>query len=180
MLNVGYFKFGDTRNNILKNEYSNGNAWFIKNIILTNSPLEEINTLHNFNSKNDVIIDQSKFDVSNIKKTYSRGGNINIIEYSPNKIIYNASNTSDGFVVFSEIYYPHGWKLLVNGEEREILRVNYVLRGLELEKGNHKIEMVFSPSPYQIGNKIILASNYIILLLSIAIFFIEIKKKYKT
>ena len=40
--------------------------------------------------------------------------------------------------------------------------------------------MVFSPSPYKIGNKIILASNYIILLLSIAIFFIEIKKKYKT
>ena len=176
MLNIGYFKFGDTRNNILKNEYSNGNAWFVKNIILTNSPLEEINTLHNFNSKNDAIIDQSKFDVGNIKKTYSQGGNINVIEYSPNKITYNASNTSDGFVVFSEIYYPHGWKLLVNGEEREILRVNYVLRGLELEKGNHKIEMVFSPSPYKVGNNIILASNYILLILLILVMFSEIRK----
>ena len=176
MLNVGYFKFGDTRNNTLKNDYSNGNAWFVKNIILTNSPLEEINTLHNFNSKNDVIIDRSKFDVSNIKKTYSQGGNINVIEYNPNKIIYNASNTSDGFVVFSEIYYPHGWKLLVNGEEREILRVNYVLRGLELEKGNHNIEMVFSPSPYKVGNNIILASNYILLILLILVIFSEIRK----
>ena len=176
MLNVGYFKFGDTRNNILKNENSNGNAWFVKNIILTNSPLEEINRLHNFNSKNDAIIDRSQFDVSNIQKSYSQDGNINVIEYNPNKIIYDVSNTSDAFIVFSEIYYPHGWKVYVNGEERKILRVNYVLRGLQLNKGNHKIEMVFNPSPYKIGNNIILASNYILLILLVICVFSEIKK----
>ena len=176
MLNVGYFKFGDTRNNILKNENSNGNAWFVKNIILTNSPLEEINRLHNFNSKNDAIIDRSQFDVSNIQKSYSQDGNINVIEYNPNKIIYDVSNTSDAFIVFSEIYYPHGWKVYVNGEERKILRVNYVLRGLQLNKGNHKIEMVFNPSSYKIGNNIILASNYILLILLVICVFSEIKK----
>tara|TARA_Y100001958_G_C21240597_1_gene568161 strand:- start:1928 stop:3754 length:1827 start_codon:yes stop_codon:yes gene_type:complete len=176
MLNVGYFKFGDTRNNILKNENSNGNAWFVKNIILTNSPLEEINRLHNFNSKNDAIIDRSQFDVNNIQKSYSQDGNINVIEYKPNKIIYDVSNTSDAFIVFSEIYYPHGWKVYVNGEERKILRVNYVLRGLQLNKGNHKIEMVFNPSPYKIGNNIILASNYILLILLVICVFSEIKK----
>ena len=176
MLNVGYFKFGDTRNNILKNENSNGNAWFVKNIILTNSPLEEINRLHNFNSKNDAIIDRSQFDVNNIQKSYSQDGNINVIEYNPNKIIYDVSNTSDAFIVFSEIYYPHGWKVYVNGEERKILRVNYVLRGLQLNKGNHKIEMVFNPSPYKIGNNIILASNYILLILLVICVFSEIKK----
>lgn len=176
MLNVGYFKFGDTRNSILKNENSNGNAWFVKNIILTNSPLEEINTLHNFNSKDDAIIDQSQFDVSNIKESYSQGGSINIIEYNPNKIIYKVSNTSEAFMVFSEIYYPHGWKAYVNGEEKEILRVNYLLRGLQLNSGNNEIEMIFNPSPYKIGNNIILASNYILLILLILYIFSEIKK----
>ena len=38
---------------------------------------------------------------------------------------------------FSEIYYPYGWKLLVNGEKRDLMRVNYVLRGLELKKGDN-------------------------------------------
>lgn len=176
MLNVGFFKFGETRNSILKNENSNGNAWFIKNIILTNSPLEEINTLHNFNSKNDAIIDQSQFNVSNIKNSYSQDGFINVIEYNPNKIIYDVSNTSDAFIVFSEIYYPHGWKIFVNGEEREILRVNYVLRGLQLNKGNHKIEMIFNPSPFKFGNNIVLASNYILLIILVFFIFSEIKK----
>jgi uncharacterized membrane protein YfhO len=176
MLNVGFFKFGETRNSILKNENSNGNAWFIKNIILTNSPLEEINTLHNFNSKNDAIIDQSQFNVSNIKNSYSQDGFINVIEYNPNKITYDVSNTSDAFIVFSEIYYPHGWKIFVNGEEREILRVNYVLRGLQLNKGNHKIEMIFNPSPFKFGNNIVLASNYILLILLVFFIFSEIKK----
>ena len=176
MLNVGFFKFGETRNSILKNENSNGNAWFIKNIILTNSPLEEINTLHNFNSKNDAIIDQSQFNVSNIKNSYSQDGFINVIEYNPNKITYDVSSTSDAFIVFSEIYYPHGWKIFVNGEEREILRVNYVLRGLQLNKGNHKIEMIFNPSPFKFGNNIVLASNYILLILLVFFIFSEIKK----
>ncbi len=54
--------------------------------------------------------------------------------------------------------------------------LNYVLRGLELEKGNHKIEMVFSPSPYKVGNNIILASNYILLILIMLVIFSEIRK----
>ena len=179
MLNVGYFKFGDERNNVIENKYSNGKAWFIKNLIPTNSALEELNTLFNFNSKNQAIIDQEKFKIDNTEKSYSQEGTIKLIEYSPNKIVYDIYNSSDAFIVFSEIYYPYGWEVKVNNENQSLLRVNYILRGLELNKGKSIIEMKFNPSPYKIGNKIILASNYILLLLFIAILFIEIKKKYK-
>ena len=179
MLNVGYFKFGDERNNVIKNDYSNGKAWFIKNLIPVTSAIDELNTLFKFNSKNEAIIDINKFKINNIDELYSQEGSINVIEHNPNKIIYNVSNPSKSFIVFSEIYYPYGWEVKVNGEKIDLMRVNYVLRGLELKKGDNIIEMRFNPSPYSIGNKVVIASNFILLLLSISILFLEVRTKFK-
>ena len=81
--------------------------------------------------------------------------------------------------MFSEIYYAHGWKVLIDGKESKLIRVNYTLRGLELSPGNHTIEMKFMPNAYIIGDKVILASNYILLFLLIIVIFIEIKKNRK-
>ena len=85
-------------------------------------------------------------------------------------------NSSTSFIVFSEIYYPKGWKRSINGNNKEILRVNYVLRGAQLETGENIIEMTFNPSSYSIGNTIIIISSIILLLLSILFIFIETKK----
>ena len=81
--------------------------------------------------------------------------------------------------MFSEIYYPYGWEVKVNGEKIDLMRVNYVLRGLELKKGDNIIEMRFNPLPYSIGNKVVIASNFILLLLSISILFLEVRTKFK-
>ena len=45
MLNTGFFKFGDNKNNVVINNFSNGSAWFIKKIIPVKTPIDEINTL---------------------------------------------------------------------------------------------------------------------------------------
>ena len=60
--------------------------------------------------------------------------------------------------------------------DKEILRVNYVLRGTQLEAGENIIELTFSPNSYSIGNTIILISSIILLLLIIVFIFIETKK----
>ncbi len=179
MLNVGYFKFGENKNNVVKNTFSKGKSWFVNNIIKVNSPLDEINNLNNFDSKNDAILDISNFKLEKNDTNYSQDGSIKVLEYSPNKIIYETQNSSDAFIVFSEIFYPHGWEVYINNEKGKLLRVNYILRGLELGKGINKIEMTFKPAAYTTGNKIILGSNIIILLLLVFISIAEIKKYLK-
>lgn len=70
-------------------------------------------------------------------------GTVLMESYAPNHLTYKVNTKGTQLVVFSEIYYKDGWKAFVDGKEQEILKVNYLLRGLELESGNHKVEFKF-------------------------------------
>ena len=176
MLNVGFIQFGDKKNNVVKNNYSNGNAWFINKILEVNSAEEEMELMSSINSKREAIVDISRFELGN-NREYNIDGKISVVEHSPKRLLYKSSNSFDGFIVFSEIYYPDGWKVYVNDVEKKLVRTNYILRGIEVDKGENTIEMVFNPNSYIIGDKIIKASNYILLLLIIICCIIEFRKK---
>ena len=66
-------------------------------------------------------------------------------EYKPNALTYSANVANDRVAVFSEIYYPDGWHLMVDGEEVPLGRVNYVLRAAIIPAGEHMITMTFLP-----------------------------------
>ena len=102
--------------------------WYENNSKLNkvNSPIEELNLLKTINTKNEAIIDVSKFDNFSYNDTYSKDGKIEILEYLPNKMKLKTYNNSISFIVFSEINNPKGWNLSINGNNKEILRVNYV------------------------------------------------------
>ena len=176
MLNTGYIKFNDLSTGVVKNNYSNGNAWFISDLKKVQSPNEELELLKTLNTKKQAVIDVSYFKKFISDDSYSINGSIEIIEYLPNKMKYKSNNTNNSFIVFSEIFYPEGWDLFINGEKKEILRVNYLLRGINLEPGENIIEMNFNPNSYKIGNQRILVSSLILLLLLIAISYLEIRK----
>ena len=57
----------------------------------------------------------------------------------PNEKIYNIKSNNSGFVVFSEMFYP-GWKAEINNREVELYKVNFILRGLFVPKGDNKIK----------------------------------------
>ena len=96
-------------------------------------------------------------------------------EYKPNYLRYNSSSAEDGIVIFSEIYYDKGWNAYVDGELSPYFRANYVLRGMQMPKGNHVIEFKFEPNTYKIGETISLASSIILLLLLAFVSFKELK-----
>lgn len=162
MLNTKYLMAGFQENAVIPNPYANGAAWIVDDVMAVNSPDEEIEQIGEVDLQTTAVVDQSKFDIPAI--TPDSLAKINLTEYSPNKLIYHADVHQPSLAVFSEIYYPIGWKAMVDGEEQEIIRANYLLRALFLQPGEHTIEFQFEPSSYIVGNKIMMVASIILLL----------------
>ena len=96
---------------------------------------------------------------------------IDLVSYKPDELVYKYSAKEEKLTVFSEIYYPAGWKGYIDGKENKYFRTDYVLRGMIVPAGDHEIRFVFKPASYVTGNKISLASS-ILLILMIAGFFV--------
>ena len=84
---------------------------------------------------------------------------------------------NDGFLVFSENYYAQGWNAYLDGKMVPHLRVNYILRGLQIPSGNHVIEFKFEPQVIETGSTITMLSSVTLLLLLISGLFFEFRKK---
>lgn len=118
-----------------------------------------------FNPRHDVIIDkQFKAAVGDFKPTNNLEGSITLDEYKPNNLKYSFKSAFDQMVVFSEIYYPKGWNAYIDGKLVEHFRVDYVLRGLVVPKGDHKIEFKFEPTSYKIGSMVTTIASAIVVL----------------
>ena len=117
-----------------------------------NNPDEEIQALSDMDPSTSCVMDISKFPAE--KLDYSSGGTIDLVEYRPGFLKYQYSKDDLGFAVFSEIYYPVGWKATIDGNPADIERVDYVLRGLQVPAGDHAIEFEFKPASYYTGNKL--------------------------
>ncbi len=164
MLNTKYIKFGNEASQVINNQSANGNAWFVDTVVESSSPDETIEKLGEIDTKTTAIINTAKFK---FEANTSGAGMISLNNYSPNKLDYTSKRDNDGLAVFSEIYYPKGWKAFIDGNEVDILQANYVLRALEIPKGEHKIEFRFEPAAYYIGNNVMMVCSIILILLSV-------------
>jgi len=162
MLNVKYVVFGTERDNIILNRGANGSAWFVQRVEKASSPTDELKKTCGLNTRMEAVIDESKFKIPAVSADSS--ATITIAEHKPNYLKYESQSAADGLAVFSEIYYPKGWKASIDGKPAEILRADYVLRALALPAGKHTIEFRFQPDAYFVGNKVTLAASWILLL----------------
>ncbi len=69
-----------------------------------------------------------------------------LTSYTPNRLTYETNNAQDGIAVFSEIYYPDGWHVTVDGQPAKLARADYILRTMYVPAGQHTIEMRFRPT----------------------------------
>ncbi len=169
MLNMKYYITKKPQGQVMYNENieANGNAWFVEDFLTVNNENEAIMALGgNFKSKNQAVIKAQDFEqLQNKSLTADSTAQIKLISYQPNKLVYEAKNSQGGFAVFSEIYYPKGWKATINDKAVDILNVNFVLRGLEIPAGNHQIVFSFDPEVVKTGSKISLAISILTLFL---------------
>lgn len=161
MLNVKYILIGPQSENVLPNISANGNAWFVRDVNRTGNALTELTTTCSINSKTTAVIDTSRFQIGRV--SYDTSATIQLTQYDPRSLVYQSKSAADGLAVFSEIYYP-GWEATIDGETTDIVRVNYILRGLEVPAGDHTIVFTFKPKPYTVGNKITTASSWVVVL----------------
>ena len=173
MLNTKYFISRDGKPQL--NSAALGNAWFINNINLVMNADEEIAALKDFDPINTAIVDNrfSNYIIPNLDNSSST---IKLDIYKPNYLKYSSESTNDGIAIFSEIYYNQGWDAYIDGVESDYFRANYVLRALNVPKGNHSIEFKFKPAVYSISENISLASS---LILFILLFLISYKEYYR-
>ena len=157
MLNAKYFILPGGENNAeipLKNPMVNGNAWLVEKIVSVENANEEIISLGKIDTKKEAVSQENFIKSLGLKLNYSAKGNIKLISYQPNNLVYQSETSSDEFAVFSEIYYPKGWNAYIDGQLKEHASVNYLLRGLAIPAGKHKIEFKFEPVTYTNGNNI--------------------------
>ncbi len=152
MLNAKYMISNDPKEPVSLMPTPLGNAWFVSKIIKVNNPNQEISALSNFEPKNEAILDVSKFPIQ--QENFDTLASITLDKYSPRRLTYSAQVSQSAFCVFSEIYYEKGWEAKVDGKNVPILRVNYLLRALQLEAGKHTITFEFNPQTYYSANKI--------------------------
>ena len=164
MLNTKYLTYGPEASNVIQNPYHFGNAWLVDEIQKTNSADEAIAATCNLKSKNIAVVDVSRFKAPD---DISASGTIKLEEYKPNYLKYSVNANNNTLAVFSEIYYPKGWTAKIDGKEVDILQANYILRAVEIPQGEHMVEFEFRPKAYHIGNKVMMASSGLLIVLLI-------------
>ena len=147
-----------------------GNAWFIQNIDSVDSNKDELNRIKSlfFDPSSTAILNKDQLNFIE-EFEYDSTATIRLIanknNYNPSRLVYKTSDLKNTqLAVFSEIYYPKGWGVYIDGEEVNYFRVNYLLRGLMIPKGEHEIVFEFKPNSFYVGNKIALGSSIIFLI----------------
>ncbi len=165
MLNARWFMMDQEQ--AQQNPDALGNAWFVDSLTYVKTADEEMKFLDKFNPATSAVADaQFKSALGDAKPTQP-GDTIFETTYAPNKLTYHAHSAQGGLAVFSEIYFPWGWKATIDGKEAKIGRVNYVLRALQLPAGDHTIAFTYDPQEVHKTESLAKTSVYIILLLVI-------------
>ena len=159
----------------LQNPYAMGNAWFVNNIQYVDNANQELDALSKINLHTTAVADK-KFENVLGKTNSGASGKVTLTGYAPNELQYKVASNTGGIIVFSEIYYP-GWTCTVDGKSAEVGRVNYVLRAINIEKGNHNIVLSFKPQSVETTETIAYIALILLALCSLAAIIISLRKK---
>jgi hypothetical protein len=179
MLNTKYLIY-DPASPPIMNPNALGNAWFIETPILVANANEEISAVNKLDPVKEAVIDRIfEKQLTQAKYEITDGDKIELTSYQPNELKYKYSASSEKLVIFSEIYYPKGWKAFIDDNEVDYFRANYVLRAMIVPAGDHEIRFAFMPASYYTGNKVSLASSVLLILILAGYIAIRVYPRFK-
>ena len=182
MLNTKYFIFpaGQQRQTVpILNPHTYGNAWFVNKVQYVNNANEEIDALDSIIPTETAVVDARFKDVlKGTTESYKDSlSSICLTSYAPNRLTYETNNAQDGIAVFSEIYYPDGWHVTIDGQPAELARADYILRTMYVPAGQHTIEMRFDPTSLHVTEGIAYGA-LALLVIGIIVAVLITKRKY--
>lgn len=182
MLNTKYFIFpaGQQRQTVpILNPHAYGNAWFVNKVQYVNNANEEIDALDSIIPTETAVVDARFKDVlKGTTESYKDSlSSIRLTSYAPNRLTYETNNAQDGIAVFSEIYYPDGWHVTIDGQPAELARADYILRTMYVPAGQHTIEMRFDPTSLHVTEGIAYGA-LALLVIGIIVAVLTAKRKY--
>ena len=173
-----------------------GNCWFVEDYVPAATPDEEIALLGEVDLSECAVIGddfewaQRSFADAQDDRSDSqddRGGDLGdeiyLTHYAPNELRYDFSTSGERAAIFSEVYYPKGWKAwiepagtygtVVDGryqptaeaKEVDIFRADWILRGVVIPEGEGTLIMRFEPESYRTGENISRISSILLILL---------------
>lgn len=175
LLNAKYWVVGGPEKpQAVPNPKANGNAWFVSDIKFADSPNQEIKAIGVIDSKKTAVVaasDKKYFDGKPVQA--DPAAYINLTEYQPNELEFKSQSKTPQLAVFSEIYYPHGWKMFVDDKEVPYIKADYLLRAVHVPAGSHTLRMIFEPQVIETGKWIsLICFGLFIILSGLGIYFL--------
>lgn len=75
----------------------------------------------------------------------TNGGTVEFTSYAPKEIHLHAVASAPSVLMLADKYDPN-WQVWVDGKRAELLRCDYIMRGVFLQPGSHSVEFLFKPS----------------------------------
>lgn len=182
MLNTKYMITSNQQNNqpqLAPNPDAYGPCWLVKNVKVVNGLVDEMDALGTTDLKDTALV-ESNFSKFVIQPQWDSTGSIKLEHFDNDTMIYSFAGNKPQFAVFSEVYYPFGWNVYLDGKKTDYCKVNYILRGMSIPAGNHEIKFIFEPESYKKGLKIGYIASYLILIFFIGGLYMQWRKSKET
>jgi hypothetical protein len=97
-------------------------------------------------------------------KRFSGGAILSTVS-APESLSLKVRADGEAFLVLSEVFYPRRWKLTVDGRERQAIKVDGLIRGVELSSGEHEVRFTYDRSRFEAGRAISTAALAVTLIM---------------
>ncbi|MGN0007989.1 MAG: hypothetical protein ACI35T_07845 [Alistipes sp.] len=158
MLNTKYII--TRRGEAVLRESANGAAWFVDAVAAADDARAEIALIGEIDLKHTAAI--SSDDAGLVPASLGKG-EIELTEYRPNYLKYEYTADAPALAVFSEIYYPDGWTMCIDGNPVVPMRADYILRAAVVPEGRHTVEWRFKSTGWALAEGITLICSLLII-----------------
>lgn len=179
MLNTKYIIAQDPQNGqqvLVPNTQAYGPCWLVKNVSIVKDGVEELQRLGMTNLKDTAVV-QASFKDYVTQPQWDSASSISLVKFDNDVVEYTANCNGPQFAIFSEIYYPYGWNVYLDGKKVNYVKADYVLRGLSIPAGRHTVKFVFEPSTYKTGLALSYTGSFLVVILVLGGLFMAWRKK---